>query len=287
MANEVAEIERRINKDIVGGMRLGGGASGITFGSAVEAMEFAKMMAVSGAAVPAHCRGVPGVCLGIVDDAIRFGISPYALARKSYLVNGTIAYEAQVVAALVMTRGPMKARPHIAFKGEGVNRQCLITADLNDGSKVEYESPKIGTISPKNSPLWKTDPDQQLSYYSLRAMGRRHFPDVLLGVYDFDEAMTFKDITPPKTLAESLTGQKSSDGYNHTEVLAQVSAKTELTADEMADLNSIRQAIAGIDNQETLDAYFSTLAPTIDRGRIELKDAIVRVFSEWKGPDDA
>lgn len=42
-------------------------------------------------------------------------------------------------------------------------------------------------LQPKNSPLWKADPDQQHFYYSGRAMCRRHFPDVLLGVYARDE----------------------------------------------------------------------------------------------------
>lgn len=284
MANEVAEIERRINKDIVSGMRLGGGASGITFGSAVEAMEFAKMMAVSGAAVPAHCRTQPGVCLGIVDDAIRFGISPYALARKSYLVNSTIAYEAQVVAALVLTRGPLKQRPHIGFKGDGPNRQCLITADLTDGSKVEYESPKIGTISPKNSPLWKTDPDQQLSYYSLRAMGRRHFPDVLLGVYDFDEAMTFKDVTPAKTLMQSLAGAPvQSEGFSPAAVAIETE-QVSLTATEADDLREVRVTLAGIYDPIMMETYRAALAPTVDRASVALKGAIGRAFDEWKEP---
>jgi hypothetical protein len=35
---------------------------------------------------------------------------------------------------------------------------------------------------------WPSNPDQQLFYYSSRAMCRRHFPDVLLGVYTMDEA---------------------------------------------------------------------------------------------------
>src|SRR5690606_11704129 len=40
---------------------------------------------------------------------------------------------------------------------------------------------------PKNSPLWKNDPDQQHSYYSLRAGARRHCPEVILGMFDVDE----------------------------------------------------------------------------------------------------
>lgn len=190
----LARIEDAIDKQVANAIAVGAG--GITFSTAGEAMEYAKMMSVSAHAVPKHLRGNPGACLGVVDDAIRLRMSPYALARKSYLVNDNLAYEAQVIAAIVLARAPIKQRPDMAFWGEGVNRRCKITFHFRDGSVRIYESPSIGTISPKNSPLWKTDPDQQLGYYSLRAAARRHCPDVILGIYDPDEFAGMKDVTP-------------------------------------------------------------------------------------------
>ena len=46
------------------------------------------------------------------------------------------------------------------------------------GQWVDYESPEIGKIPTKNSPLWKSDPAQQLFYFAARSLARRHFPDV-------------------------------------------------------------------------------------------------------------
>jgi hypothetical protein len=61
-------------------------------------------------------------------------------------------------------------------------------------------------IEAQNSPLWKNDPDQQLFYYSSRAFCRRHFPDVLLGVYSRDE---LEDNMPQVAAAEPRMPKKS------------------------------------------------------------------------------
>jgi|GEM_PF-1519144 len=196
--NALARVEAAIDKSVTKAMAVGG--RGVSFANAGEVMEYAKMMAASGSAVPKHLRGQPGACLGILDDAIRFEMSPYALARKSYFVNDNLAYESQVLAAIVLARAPLKKRPDVTFTGEGDKRKCKVIYTLIDGDVKEYESPPFGQIQPKNSPLWKSDPDQQQSYYSLRAGARRIFQDVLLGIYDQEEmaAMSAQDITPPK-----------------------------------------------------------------------------------------
>jgi hypothetical protein len=208
----IATIENRIDKSITTAMSAG--AAGINFSNATEIMEYAKMMSVSGSAVPKHLRGQPGACLGIVDDAIRFEMSPYALARKSYFVNDNLAYEAQVLAAIVLARAPLKKRPDIEFTGEGAARKCKVTYTFTDGDVKVYESPAFGSITPKNSPLWKSDPDQQHAYYSLRAGARRFFSDVLLGIYDVEEMGAIKDVTPQQGtgLAARLSGAQG--GFN-------------------------------------------------------------------------
>ena len=74
------------------------------------------------------------------------------------------------------------------FAGEADKRTCRVWAELSDGTGiVEYVSPKFHAINPKNSPLWKNDPDQQLFYFSVRAFARRHFPDVMQGIFTVDE----------------------------------------------------------------------------------------------------
>ena len=116
-------------------------------------------------------------------------MSPFAVANKSYFVNDQIAFESQLVQAVILRRAPIRGRIRFEYTGSGADRRCLASARLRDDpdEEVRYESPPIKDIKVKNSPLWTADPDQQLSYYAGRALCRRHFPDVLLGILDQEE----------------------------------------------------------------------------------------------------
>lgn len=191
--SNVATIEDRIAAKIdtstTHSLAISDSAGGVAFANMAQVMEFAKMIAISGVAVPKHLRGNPGACLGVTIQAIEWRMSPYAVANKSYSVNDRLAYEAQLIHAVVLSRGPIKGRPKVEYRNEGDKRRCKVSVELSDapGQWVEYESPEIGKIPTKNSPLWKSDPDQQLFYFSARSLARRHFPDVILGVYAKDE----------------------------------------------------------------------------------------------------
>lgn len=209
----ITEAERkladRVNPAVTGNLALTSQTGGLAFTNAGEAMEFAKLMALSQIGVRKHLRGNPGACLAIVVQAVEWRMSPYAVANKSYNVNDQIAYESQLIQAVILQRAPIKGRFKVKYEGEGERRVCTVSATLSDGDSVDYRSPEFGKITPKNSPLWKSDPDQQQFYYSARALCRRHFPDVLLGVYAEDEIERdperARDVTPkPRTLAGRL-----------------------------------------------------------------------------------
>lgn len=174
----------------------------LSFGSASELMEFAKMMAISGTAIPKHLRDNPGACLAITIQAKEWAMSPFAVANKSYSVNDRIGYESQLVAAVVLRRAPILGRFEITYSGQAGTRSCTVTCTTTDGQKVAYTTPELDKITVKNSPLWKSDPDQQLSYYAQRSLCRRYFPDVLLGVYTQDElteSQQMRNVTPRKS----------------------------------------------------------------------------------------
>lgn len=162
-------------------------AGGVSFASAMEVMEFAKLMAVSGHAVPEHLQNNPGACLRIVFQAIEWHMSPYAVADKSYSVNKRLAYESQLIHAVVEARAPLKNRLDCKYDGEGATRTCTIIGNFLTGDTREYTTPKLGDIKVKNSPLWTVDPDQQLFYYGSRSWARKWCPDVLMGIYSREE----------------------------------------------------------------------------------------------------
>lgn len=214
---DLQRIEDKIDRTVAGAVTVSDSVGGIMFQNMSEVLEFAKLMSVADVAVPKHLRGNPGACLSIVTQALEWRMSPFSVANKSYSVNDRLAYESQLIHGVVEARAPLKQRLRCAYDGEGQERVCIVTGHFKgEIDPVEYRSPKFKDITPKNSPLWKSDPDQQLWYYSVRAFARRYCPDVLLGIYSEDElkdsggtAEGAVDITPKQpSVAGRLKGKK-------------------------------------------------------------------------------
>lgn len=214
---------------------LSADGGGIVFQTVSEARDVAYLMASSDKAVRAHLRNNPGACFGIVIQAVEWGLSPYAVANKSYLVNDQIAYESQLIQAVILRRAPIRGRIRFNYEGDGQDRFCVASATDLSGDLVEYRSPKLKDIKPQNSPLWKNDPDQQLAYYSGRSLCRRHFPDVLLGIYDRDEmdgAEAIKDVTPKSSgLADRLNKVEPQGGFSAAGVAETLGEPAKSTAE--------------------------------------------------------
>lgn len=179
-----------------------------------EVVKFAEVMSRAGSVLPKHLQNNPGGCMAVTMQALDWRMNPFAVASKSYEVQGRVAYEAQLIAAVVNTRSGIKGRLRYDFEGDGATLMCRVTGSL-DGTECIYETPPIGSITVKNSPLWKSDPKQQLGYFAARSWARRHCPEVILGVYDRDETQDMRDVTPPgpSGLADRLKGAPQG-GFN-------------------------------------------------------------------------
>tara|TARA_R110000782_G_scaffold239194_1_gene325557 strand:- start:16 stop:1035 length:1020 start_codon:yes stop_codon:yes gene_type:complete len=152
-----------------------------------EAMEIAKLMA-AGNFVPPHLRGKPGDCLAVVMQAARWGLDPFAVGNKTYFVNDRMAYEAQLVIAVLNTSGVLKGRLQIEWDRSDTDLVCTVTGTLkSDPQRPKAVEQKMSTIKVKNSPLWVASPQQQIGYYTSRLWARLFAPEVLLGVYTVDE----------------------------------------------------------------------------------------------------
>jgi hypothetical protein len=153
-----------------------------------QAMELSKLLSVAGAGVPLHCRNNPGICLRIVATASRFGIDPFLLADDSYVVtsdktgDSRLAFGAKSIHAMVLRSGVVDGRLEIAFEGQGPGLTCTVSGRLRGSATVRTKTATLSDITIKRSPLWQSDPQQQLGYYCVRAWGRLHAPDALMGL---------------------------------------------------------------------------------------------------------
>ena len=181
-------VEKVVNKDKAAMLMVSADLGGTGFSNMLEVIESAKMMAMAGPMIPEWLQGNPGGCWGIILQSIEWKFSPLSVARMSFDVKGVVGYMAQLTHAVIEARAPLKERLRCEFEGEGPTRVCIVTGTfIGDSLPQVYRSPMIKDINPKNSPLWKNDPDQQLWYFSSRSWCRRYAPDVLLGVYSKDE----------------------------------------------------------------------------------------------------
>lgn len=201
---------------------IGGQALTLESAHLTNMMAIANMMASARATVPQHFKNSPGDCLAVVMQAARWGMDPFAVALKTHVVQGTLGYEAQLVASVVNSSNITKDRMHFEWFGawekiigkfkkvesktkkddDGNPKTYIVPAwEMKDeeGLGVKVWATLRGEDTPReltlmmtqartrNSGLWTEDPKQQLAYLAQKRWARLYAPDVLLGVYTPDE----------------------------------------------------------------------------------------------------
>lgn len=241
---ELAKIEERLDRVAAGNTAVSVSMGGIEFKSMLEVMESAKLMSLAGPAIPKWLQGNPGGCWAVLVQSIEWGFSPIAVARMSYEVNGVVGYMSQLVHAVIEKRAPLKKRLRCEFEGESDKRVCIVTGYIKgEDAPLIYRSPEVGRIAVKNSPLWKSDTDQQLWFYSSRAWCRRYCPDILMGAYAKDELEdggvgfeNARDVTPAKPeIAKRLTGAKGKRGFKSDNIEQAVPAGSPTEPESVSD----------------------------------------------------
>lgn len=148
----------------------------------------AETMAAGRATVPKHLQNNAADCMAVVMQAVQWGMNPYVVAQKTHLVNGTLGYEAQLVNAVVQSSGAIVGRFHYEYQGEGQTLACRVGAVIAGEQEITWnEWLCIKQVTTQNSPLWKTNPKQQLGYLQVKNWARAYKPGAILGVYTSDE----------------------------------------------------------------------------------------------------
>jgi hypothetical protein len=170
-------------------------------GNMQRLMSLAKLMAGSKVTVPKHLQGSEGDCMAIIIQATNWGMNPFAVAQKTHIVNGTLGYEAQLVNAVIGASGAIHGAFEYEYRGDGGAMECRVGAVLRGKTAITWgEWLCVSLVTTKNSPLWKTNPKQQLGYLQVKNWARAYAPGAILGVYTADELdnteIPPKDITP-------------------------------------------------------------------------------------------
>ena len=216
------KIEARIDRAVTGGIEIDEAALGLQLKTMNDAMEFAKWMALSKQAIPAFMRNEPGLCSAAVTRAIRWRLDPFFVAENMYLTRNPksgeekIAFQSQLMNAVINHAQALvlEGRLRVRYEGEGDEMRAIVYGiPRHETEPIEYRSPTLGERKKaigrnehgnlKGSPLYDTDPEQQMWYYASRAFIRRYYPHVLAGIYTGEELAEagherMRDVTPPK-----------------------------------------------------------------------------------------
>lgn len=181
-----------------------------------EALQLAEFMSKA-RTLPAHLQNSPGDCLMIVEQAMRWGMSPFAVAQATSSIKGKLMFEGKLVAAAVENSGAIQGQFDYAFEGNpGTDERTIVVSATRRGEAQPREVRVMLKDARTENIWWSRQPDQQLIYHGTRVWARRWTPAVILGVYSAEEMgdETFNGQTivgqaepvqePPKASAEEV-----------------------------------------------------------------------------------
>lgn len=181
--------------------------------SLFEQVQRAAMMLSKSNLVPTHLRGDDKVadCFLVIEQAMRWRMSPFAVAQSTYVLSGKLGYEGKLITAVVNASPRLSKSLNFEYSGKGQERQVRVYGTLR-GEETPREV--FGTVSAwkTNNKQWSEQVDQMLSYRGAREWARRHMPEVILGVYaeeELEQIASRPSVTTvsPDTLDDFITPQ--------------------------------------------------------------------------------
>src|SRR5881628_1540288 len=92
-----------------------------------EAARLAKIMSDM-SLVPRHLQGKPADCMLVIEAAMRWRMSPFAVAQATSVVQGRLNYEGKLVAAALHTSGVLSSRLRYDYEGDNGTRAVRVSA---------------------------------------------------------------------------------------------------------------------------------------------------------------
>jgi hypothetical protein len=128
-------------------------------------------------------------CFLVVEQAVRWGASPFAVAQCVSVVRGKLCYEGKLVAAIVEAK--LGVRLTYTYDGKsGDQRGIVVSGKIGGESEVRIVTGTVGAWKTNgNMSPWKNaeNHERMLAYRGAREWARRHAPGIMLGVYTDDE----------------------------------------------------------------------------------------------------
>jgi hypothetical protein len=219
-----------------------------------QMQRLARLMSYS-TLVPDHLRkGKPeealANCFLVVNQAVRWGMDPFAVAQSTSVISGKLVYEGKLVNAVLAQK--LGVRLRYKWTGPvGTDKRAIeISGDIDGetltvaGTVADWKTARTG------SPWTPGQFDKMLAYRGAREWARLHAPEVMLGVYapdEFDEdRRPPRDITPRRQIAPKPEA-------------------VELFADQDGYITNLEELMLGMDASELEEVWTDHLANSAPR----------------------
>jgi len=265
-----------------------------------EALQLANMMA-TGKLVPTHLQRSPGDCLMVIEQAMRWSMSPFAVAQCTSVIQGRLMFEGKLVAAALNSSGVLARRLDYEFSGEDVTRKVTVRGTLRGEESARELSVELKDAKTTNG-MWTKQPDQQLVYFATRAWARRYAPEVMLGVYapeEFDEpakAPPFNGTTIEATAEDRVLPNNGTkpDSQNVSDVEAKPRrtindwlAAFALAARDVQSAEAANALICGEESLQMKEHLTAKADPRLERYTAIVSGVLQTWFAEPPAEDDA
>jgi len=269
------------------------GASALVPRDMREAMELAKMMASTG--FLARELQNPGGAMFVMEQAMRWSMSPFAVAMETSFIQGKPMFSGKIVAAAVVSSGAITGRLAYAYEGQGDNRTITVSGTVRGEAEPRTVTVRLGDAKTANK-VWASQPDQQLAYHGARVWARRHTPEVMLGVYSEEEFEPATPMPPARgptvDAAAAYVRQAAPVQAEPSTPLQRLTRDATLVTDPTLDrwvaaCKKTMQALAG-ESPDALGAWWLSMAPHVENVRANYSaDAAQHVEDEYVEALDA
>ncbi|AUR88230.1 RecT family protein [Vibrio phage 1.111.B._10N.286.45.E6] len=188
----------------------------VTEGGLDKITRFSNMLAQS-SMTPNAWKNKPIDCGLITMKALQLGFNPLDFIQGVYEVKGNVSYKSSMIIAMIHSSGLVVPRTFTQLIGEWEKLQLRKGSKFHGnesglGLRVGFkfigdEDVTWGSVlmlepqSTRNSSLWETDLQTQLTYLAARRWSNVYLPGVTMGMVGKEEAEDFtqpgeRDITP-------------------------------------------------------------------------------------------
>ena len=151
-------------------------------------------------------------CFLVVNQAIRWGFDPFAVAPETYSVGGKLGFQGKLVAAVINVRAGLKRSLWYTFNDKTGDALEVTVHGHIEGEEEERTVTMTVAQGRTDNAIWTKDPHQKLIYSGAIKWGRRHTPEVVMGVLtddDLDAAREEARAIAAKPIRPSFVGAPS------------------------------------------------------------------------------